>query len=115
MSQKTDLLAIRNGVKKANLPAEVQTTVLWHMDKLPDLYQKLETTFESRFLDEILRHVHGMLKTISVPSSIEAVTNRFRAMHERHGIPSLGLKRPVAAQAEPTRSRKVSTALSASI
>jgi hypothetical protein len=91
MSQKTDLLAIRKGVKVANLPTEVRTTALFHLDKLPDLYEKLEKTCESRFLDDILRHVVGMLKTIDIPSSIEAVTKNFQAMHERHGIPTLGL------------------------
>jgi len=108
MSQMTDLLAIRKGVKMSDLPADVQTTALWHLDKLPDLYQKLETTCESRFLDEILRHVQGMFKTIIVPSSIAAMTTEFRTMHERHGIPTLGLKPPVVVAAKRTRPVKVS-------
>lgn len=106
MSQKTDLRAIRKGVDVAKLPTGVRTTALFHMDKLPDLYEKLALTCESRFLDEILRHVEGMLKTIEVPSSIEAVTRSFRAMHERHGIPTLGLKRPVAVVAKQTNPTK---------
>jgi hypothetical protein len=115
VSQTTDLRAIRNGIKEAKLPTDVQTTVLWHLDKLPDLYEKLEKTCESRFLDEILRHVQGMLKTIHVSRSIETVANSFRAMHERHGIPTLGLKRPVAVVARQSRSKKVDSAFSASV
>ena len=107
MSQETDLRAIRKGLQVAKLPADVRTTALLHLDKLPDLYEKLAKTCESRFLDEILRHVQGMLKTIHVPSSIAAVTDSFRAMHERHGIPTLGLKRPVAVAAKQARSKKV--------
>jgi len=105
MSQTTDLLAIRHGVKTSQLPADVQTTALWHLDRLPELYQKLETTNESRFLDEILRHVQGIFNTIHVPISIEAMTAEFRSMHERNGIPVLGLKQPTAV-AKRTRSAK---------
>lgn len=92
VSQISDLQAIRNGVKVSKLPANVRTTALWFLDKLPDLYQKLEKTCESRFLDEIIRNVNGMLKTIQVPSFIETMTKKFRAMHEQNGIPTLGLK-----------------------
>lgn len=99
MSQKTDLQAIRKGVQAAKLPANVRTTALWYLDKLPELYQKLVTTCESRFFDEIRLHVQGMLQTIHVPSSIATVAKNFRAMHERHGIPTLGLKLPIAVAA----------------
>jgi hypothetical protein len=90
----------------------VRATVLWLLDKLPDLYQKLETTCESRFRDEILRHVNGMFKTIQVPSSIETVAKKFRAMHERHGIPALDLKVPVAKSAS-MRGKKPALSVSA--
>jgi len=110
MSQKTDLQAIRDGIKVAKLPANVRSTALWYLDKLPDLYEKLEKSCESRFLDDILRHVQGMLKAIDAPSSVETVTDNFRAMHELHGIPALILKRPVVAgAAKQARSKKVGT------
>ena len=115
MSQMADLQAIRNGVTITSLPENVQTTVLLHLDKLPNLYEKLAKTCESRFLDEILRHVQGMLKTIHVPSSIETVTDSFQAMHERHGIPTLGLKRPVAIAVKQSRSKKVISAFAAPV
>jgi hypothetical protein len=107
MSQISDLQAIRNGVQVADLPANVRITALWHLDKLPDLYQKLEKTCESRFRDDILRHVNGMFKTIQVPSSIETVAKKFRAMHERHGIPTLDLRLPAAVAVKQPRSKKV--------
>ena len=107
MSQETDLQAIRDGVNVAQLPVNVRTAALWHLDKLPDLYQKLAKTNESRFLDEIQLHVKSMLNTIVVSSSVETMTNDFREMHERNGIPTLGIKPPVAAAVKKSRAKKV--------
>lgn len=104
VSKVTDLQAIRNCIKAAKLPDDVRTTAYWYLDKLPDLYQKLEMTCESRFLDDIIRHVKCMLKTLKAPSSIATVSEKFRSMHERHGIPSLGIKSPATAAAKPVRS-----------
>jgi hypothetical protein len=95
-----DLKAMRATVMKATLSASTQSTALWYLDKLPSLYRELALTYENRYLEEILRLVQAMLRTIEAPKPVETLTSQFRAMHERHGIPRLALKsaplKPVA-------------------
>jgi hypothetical protein len=105
MSTVTDLQAIRNSVNKASLSETVLTRAHWYLDKLPDLYSDLEKTDESRFLDEIARHLRAMLMSIDSPTAVDAIVIELHAMHERHGIPKLNLRLPVAA-AKKTRTPK---------
>jgi hypothetical protein len=90
-----DLKAMRATVMKATLSASIQSTALWYLDKLPNLYRELALTYENRYLEEILRLVQAMLRTIEAPKPVETLTTQFRAMHERHGIPRLALKAPL--------------------
>ena len=87
-----DLKAMRATVMKATLSASIQSTALWYLDKLPNLYRELALTYENRYLEEILRLVQAMLRTIEAPKPVETLNSQFRAMHERHGIPRLALK-----------------------
>lgn len=106
MSKTTDLQAIRVTLKKANLSPAARATALTHLDKLPDLYQELERTCESRFIDDILQHVQAMFRSMDAPKSVESMTLQLQAMHELHGIPALGLKPPVVIAVKKARQKK---------
>jgi len=106
MSKTTDFRAIRKTLEKADLPEDVRTTALKRLDLLPNLYQELDKTCESRFLDDILRHVQIMFRFMDAPKSIKKMTVQLHAMHELHGIPPLGLRLPVVIAQKLGRPKK---------
>jgi hypothetical protein len=93
-------------LENADLSEDVRATALKRLDLLPDLYQGLEKTCESRFLDDILRHVQIMFRFMDAPKSVERMTLQLLAMHELHGIPPLGLKQPVVLANKSIRQTK---------
>lgn len=108
------LAKIQDLVSKAALSVEVQRRLRWALDQLPPLYRDLARTYDVRYRDGILHHVHGMLRTLEAkpvncpdaPKVMDGLVRRLLAMHTRLGIPGLGLKAP--APAKPSRKRKVS-------
>ena len=109
-SVQTDLQAIREMVSGANLTAKVQQTVLLQLDSLPNLYSELNRTYESRFADRIAGSVQGIVRILAAKDAgaealqlAEAIVNRMRAMHNRHGI-AVALKAPPAVKT--TRKKK---------
>jgi hypothetical protein len=110
------LETIRGVVNEATLSVETRRTVLWGLDQLPPLYRDLDRTYDVRYRDSILRLVQGMLMKLQVqepgcpdaPEVAEGIVSHLKAMHERLGIPSLGLKPP--APPKPVRKRKVKAA-----
>jgi hypothetical protein len=82
-------------VATATLPDDVRATVTWCLDQLPGQYRELDRTYDARHSDEVRRLVEallGALRAAGARQAAEAVTLRLVAMHERLGIPSLGLK-----------------------
>jgi hypothetical protein len=107
---QTDLQAIREMVNGANLTARVQHAVLSQLDALPKLYSELNRTYESRFADRIAGSVQGMVRILAAKDAgadarqlADAIVNRMRAMHDRHGV-AVALKPPPAAKT--TRKKK---------
>ena len=107
---QTDLQAIREMVSGANLTAKVQQTVLLQLDSLPNLYSELNRTYESRFADRIAGSVQGIMRILAAKDAgaealqlADAIVNRMRAMHDRHGI-AVALKAPPAVKT--TRKKK---------
>ena len=88
----TGLAGIRQLFETAGLTGDERKTVDWCLKKLPELYQKLSSTAESRYADEILGLARAMLDR--APGIAEAVARQFQSLHERLGLPSLGLKPP---------------------
>jgi hypothetical protein len=90
---EAELQAVRAIVEAASLPESVRHTAAWCLDKLPPLYREFLNTFDQRHGDEIRRHVQAMLHQLDARLA-EAVAGRFRAMHERLGLPALALTHP---------------------
>jgi hypothetical protein len=96
------LKSIRRLVKSTALPTGVEHTVLFGFDQLPQLYNDLNRTYDSRYSDRILGVIGGILKTLSSPDAggpaaeklAVTIGNRLRDMHDKHGI-AVALKAPV--------------------
>ena len=101
-------------VRTAAIPDDAKHTATWCVGQLAVLYAKYSQTSESRYADEITRMVRALLKEMdkckassSAPQSLTAkITERFRLLHERFGLPTLQL--PVAVRPSTPRSRKAS-------
>jgi hypothetical protein len=112
---KTDLQAIRHLVTDAQLPPDVQQTVLARFDRLPSLYADLARTYESRFADQIVAAIDRMVRLLSATEAspdaaalAATVVQRLRAMHDQHGI-AVTLKPPPVVKAPRRKaSRKAS-------
>jgi hypothetical protein len=103
---EADFRAMRDIVDGAALSAEGRSTALWWFDQLPWPYRELGRTYDNRYLDEIRRLVQLMLKALTekdTPGVVGDILSRLLAMHERLGIPQLGLKAPAPAKRPPPR------------
>jgi hypothetical protein len=97
---RADLQAIRDLLRDAVLPAQVQQSVLSCFDEMPRLYDELNRTYESRFSERILSSVASMVRALDAADAgpnarqlAETMVRRLRAMHDRFGIP-VALKPP---------------------
>jgi hypothetical protein len=66
-------------------------SMIWCLDRVPDLYNEFVRTYEKRYGDEIRRLVHGLLEKVSQAALEQAVLDHLQGMHERLGIPDLNL------------------------
>jgi hypothetical protein len=106
---QTELATIGRLVEAADVGDRARQTVLWVLNKMPLAYQQLLKTYESRYVDEIVRLVTAMRQALAkdgAPELAEAIATRLTAMHARRGFPSLGLKPAPPAPAERPK-RKV--------
>jgi hypothetical protein len=109
---RAPLEALADEVRAAAIPDGGKHTALWCVGQLAALYAKFRQTGESRYGDEITRLVQGVLKELSkggkgfpgAPQLAASITERLRLLHERLGLPGLGLKPPAAPK---PRTRKV--------
>lgn len=100
----TELQAIHDVVNEASLSAETRQGLLRALDQLPPLYRELDRTYDIRYRDGIARLVEGMLHRLGQEDATspdagkvaEELRAGLSAMHQRLGIPSLGLKPPPA-------------------
>ena len=92
---KKELAAIQRLAEAASVTDRARQAVAWSLNKMPLLYEQLMKTYESRYVDEIVRHVTGMRRALArdgAPEVAEAIAARLTAMHARRGFPGLGLK-----------------------
>jgi hypothetical protein len=95
MDLQTELAAIQNLIEAAGIPDHPRQTILSCLKQLPPLYQELLRTYESRYVDEIVRLVTIIRKALANNGALElgeAIATRMTQMHSRRGFPSLGLK-----------------------
>ena len=78
-------------------------TVVSCLKKLPELYEKLASTYESRYADEILRLLRAMLAF--APGLAEELISLLRSLHEGLRLPGLDLRLLAPAPAKPTKRR----------
>jgi hypothetical protein len=97
-------------VQTVTLPDDIRDTVEWCLRQLPAQYGKFCETYESRYVQEILRLEQGILEKFAFGSSRpdaqalgESVFERLRLLNERYSLPGLVPKAPRAARG---RSRK---------
>jgi hypothetical protein len=106
---QAELATIGKLVEAADAVDRARPAVNWALNRMPLLYQQLMKTYESRYLDEIVRLVTGMRQALArdgAPELAEAIATRLTAMHSRRGFPSLGLKPPPPAPVKQPK-RKV--------
>ncbi|SRR6266542_3339297 len=98
-----ELAAIQDLVEAAGIPDRPRQTILSSLKQLPLLYQELLRTYESRYVNEIVRLVTVMRQALTNNGArelAEAIATRMTAMHSRRGFPSLGLKPAAPAPAK---------------
>jgi hypothetical protein len=106
---QTLIAALRDQIGAAAIPADGRHTAAWCVGQLPDLYVKYCQTSESRYAAEITRLLRGVLAEMAkseagpMGSRAGVIIDSFRVLHERLGLPALGLKPP---RAPKPRSRK---------
>jgi hypothetical protein len=106
---RADIAKIADLINTADISEEQKRAAVWCIKKLPDLYDQLCQTYESRYGDEIRRLEKGVflqVRGISPDNSqaqglVAKLTARLNRLHERLGFPLLDPK-PVSAP----RSRK---------
>jgi hypothetical protein len=107
---QAELATIGKLVEATDAADQARPAVLWALNRMPLLYQQLMKTYESRYVDEIVRLVTGMRQALArdgAPELAEAIATRLTAMHSRRGFPSLGLKpAPPAPAKRPKRKVK---------
>jgi len=107
---QAELATIGGLVEAAAVADRARQTVRWALNKMPLAYQQLLKTYESRYVDEIVRLVTGMRQALTKEGAselAEAIATRLTAMHSRRGFPSLGLKpAPPAPPKRPKRKVK---------
>src|SRR5438876_8402434 len=89
---QTELVAIQNLVEAAGIPDRPRQTIFSSLKQLPVLYQELLRTYESRYVDEIVRLVTVIRQAMTNSGArelAEAIATRMTAMHSRRGFPSL--------------------------
>ena len=107
---QAELATIGGLVEAAAVADRARQTVRWALNMMPLAYQQLLKTYESRYVDEIVRLVTGMRQALTkdgAPELAETIATRLTAMHSRRGFPSLGLKpAPPAPPKRPKRKVK---------
>src|SRR6266540_5437446 len=107
---RAELTTIGGLVEAADVADRARQTVLWARNRMPPLYQQLMKTYESRYVDEIVRLVTVIRQELTNEGALAlaaAVATRLTAMHSRRGFPGLGLKpAPPAPAKRPKRKAK---------
>jgi hypothetical protein len=92
---QAELATIGGLVEAAPVGDRARQTVLWALNKMPSAYQQLLKTYESRYVDEIVRLVTVIRQELTnedAPELAASIATRLTAMHSRRGFPSLSLK-----------------------
>ena len=101
-----ELAAHQKRVEAAGIPDCPRQTILSCLKQMPPLYLELMRTYESKYVDQIVRLVTVIRRALTNNGALkvgEAIATRITAMHSRRGFPGLGLKPAIVA---PTKRRK---------
>ena len=88
----TELATIQSLVAAADLPEDIRQSALWCLRQLPKLYREFTRTYDSRFVDEILRLTRAALLKVAGTPTAEAVCAQLAVLHERLGMGEFNLK-----------------------
>jgi hypothetical protein len=106
---QSQLAVLGNEVRAAAIPEGCKHTAAWCFGQLPALYARFCQTSESRYGEEIVRLVQGVLKELATsprayPEANKlaaAIPERLRLLHEQFGLPRLKLKAPGVSPPRP--------------
>src|SRR5262245_11495311 len=87
-----ELTAMQGLVEATNLPEDAKQSALWCLRQLPKLYREFTRTYDSRFVDEILRLTRAALQKVGDSPAAEAVCGQLAGLHERLGLGEFNLK-----------------------
>ena len=105
---KQELAAIQDLVEAAGIPDRPRQTIFSSLKQLPVLYQELLRTYESRYVDEIVRLFTVIRQALTNNGALELaeiIRTQITAMHARRGFPSLGLKPAAPAPTKRPKSK----------
>ncbi len=107
-----NLTALRNLARTARLAPEAKEVTLYCIDRMPDLYEDLRQTNESRFADEVAALSNTIVKRLAEPNAgadatrvSGALVACLRDLHERRGLAPVRYKAaaPVPARRKRTK------------
>jgi hypothetical protein len=83
-----ELVTISRLVQEAGIPDDSKSTLEWCIGRLPDLYEKFEATYESRFREGILQLEQALLRPFGKKHAgvAEQIRNELRTLHTRVGL-----------------------------
>jgi hypothetical protein len=107
----TTLTALSKSVEATTVSPDCKHTIAWCLGKLPPLYANYQSSYESRYADEIRRLVQTLIQQLTddTGGGAEAyqigsgMAERFQVLHERLNLPALILKCPPQAAVARTR------------
>ena len=99
---ETLLAALGKEVRAAAIPNDCKHTAGWCMEQLPGLYAQFQQSGESRYGEQISWLFQAVLKGLVeskpvCPAALKlaaSIPDRLRLLHDKFGIPALGLKSP---------------------
>jgi hypothetical protein len=106
------LTALSKSVEATDVSPDCKHMVAWCLGKLPSLYANYQSSYESRYGDEIKRLVQALIQqlTSKTDGCEEAyqigtgMAGQFQVLHERLNLPVLILKSPPSLAIVRTRS-----------
>lgn len=98
----TTLTDVSKSVEATTVSADCKHTIAWCLGKLPPLYANYQSSYESRYGDEIRRLVQTLIQQLTgdTGGGVAAyqigsgMAERFQILHEQLNLPVLMLKCP---------------------
>lgn len=101
--QLPELVTARGLLEAADMADDARQTALWCLRQLPEQYSELARTYDSRYLDEVLRLARVASQKVADSPVADAVRVQLVRVHQRLGFGVLELK---TARSPARRTRK---------